>query len=60
MGGGWGKEIYDVYDLHSIQHQRKWGLVGIHPAFFQLYIRNDLPRLAPDISVEEGNRFPKE
>ena len=60
MGAGWGKEIYDVYDLHSIQHQRKWGLVSIHPAFFQLYIRNDLPRLAPHISVEEGNRFPKE
>lgn len=60
MEAGWGKEIYDVYDLHSIQHQRKWGLVSIHPAFFQLYIRNDLPRLAPHISVEEGNRFPKE
>lgn len=60
MGSGWGKEIFDGYDLHSIQHQRKWGLVNIHPAFFQLYIRNDLPRLAPHISVEEGNRFPSE
>jgi len=60
MGAAWGKEIYDGYDLHSIQHQRKWGLVRFHPAFFLLYIRNDLPRLAPEISVEEGNRFPKE
>lgn len=49
-----------VYDHHSVQHQRKWGLTQANPVFFQYLTRKDLARLPEHISEEDGNRFPKQ
>ena len=60
MDTEWPRMLEDRYKQYAIQHQKQWKMVDMHPVWFHLYIRKDLPMLRPDIPASNGNIMPKE
>jgi hypothetical protein len=46
------------YMQHAIQVKKTWRVSQRDRVWVNIYIRRDLPMLRPEISVEQGNRFP--
>ncbi len=60
MDTEWPRMLEDRYKQYAIQHQKQWQMVDMHPVWFHLYIRKDLPMLRPEIPASNGNIMPKE
>lgn len=49
MGAEWDwRVVGETHYQHAIQQSRDWGLIDIHPLWFNLYMRSDLSKYRPD------------